>query len=86
MQFVEVMTPFAAVAEKKMIKVRDMFTNMKNRFVNLFNRFGGDFTSMREEKEIGNFWMNLWNFSLAIEKKTLPSTSRPSSPRRHRGV
>lgn len=66
-KFVEVMTPFAGVAEKKLQKISDSFDDMKTRFGKLFNRFGGDFSAIEGEKDIAAFWTSLWNFSLAIE-------------------
>ena len=66
-KFVDVMSPFTGVAEKKLHQITDSFTNMKTRFEKLFNRFGGDFSGIKDEKEIAEFWTNLWNFSLAIE-------------------
>ena len=66
-KFVEVMAPFAEIAEKKLLKSTDGFNDMKARFKKLFNRFGGDFSAMEGEKDIAAFWTSLWNFSLAIE-------------------
>ena len=66
-KFVDVMSPFTDVANKKLDKITVSFTNMKIRFEKLFNRFGGDFSGIKDEKEISKFWTILWNFSLDIE-------------------